>query len=316
MFNRTKYVRVPPSRQPIKFTFTRPVESATTSMLREPVHPPDLSHSTDTDMLISEETPAPAAEAPATGKRLHPSLSSTPGHGFRSGEIARVSLMPATRTPQPETDANEAVPHFCTTAVRLLDRFFSAAKGTYWTGIRVADEARISGIQLSPHECSIGKCDYFRLDHDLAPATKVHKGHHSRFFPRPGAADPSHIDVAEKVKQEALRWTSEIRAEAHRQHLVVVFDPRQFQPTPTAQQDNKSNQDGDNPTDPKRAKTLQPASIPSRAQSDRQDTPMHDKSETIDPRSRGPLFPSGFYLAVPNLRPRFGRSRERHRCPG
>ena len=205
MFNRTKYVRVPPSRQPIKLTFTRPAESVTTSMLREPVHPPDLSHSTDTDMLISEETPAPAAEAPATGKRLHPSLSSTPGHGFRSGEIARVSLMPATRTPQPETDANEAVPHFCTTAVRLLDRFFSAEKGTYWTGIRVADEARISGIQISPHECSIGKYDYFRLDHDLAPAAEVHKGHRSRFFPRPGAADPSHIDVAEKVKQEALR---------------------------------------------------------------------------------------------------------------
>ena len=167
--------------------------------------------------------------------------------------------------------------------------------GFYWTGIRVADEARISGIQISPHQCSIGKYDYLRLEHDLAPAAKVHKGHRARFFRRPAADDPSLVDVAEKVKQEALRWTTEIRAEAHRQHLVVVFDPTQFQ---TANPGHTDNQDDANPAVTKRAKTSQSESTPSQATSDLQDSSMHDTGASIDPRSHGPTFPPGFYLAA------------------
>ena len=246
-------------------------------------------------MPAPDDAPATAAEAPAAGKRLYHGTPFTPGNGSRSGEIVRVPLLSATQTSTPELDATHARTHFSTTAVRLLDRFFSAEKGFYWTGIRVADEARISGIQISPHECSIGKYDYLRLEHDLAPAAKVHKGHRSRFFRRPDVADPSYIDVAENVKQEALRWTTDIRAEAHRQHLVVVFDPTQFQ---TANPGPTDNQDDANPAVTKRAKTSHSESTPSQATSDPQDSSMHDTGASIDPRSHGPTFPPGFYLAA------------------
>ena len=105
------------------------------------------------------------------------------------------------------------------------------------------------------------------------------------------------MDVAEKVKQEALRWITEIQAEAHRQHLVVVFDPTQFQ-TPLPGHTDNPQQDGANPADPKRARTSQSDSTPSRAPSDLQDFSMHDPDESIDLRSRGPTFPPGFYLAA------------------
>ena len=112
------------------------------------------------------------------------------------------------------------------------------------------------------------------------------------------------MDVAEKVKQEALRWITEIQAEAHRQHLVVVFDPTQFQ-TPLPGHTDNPQQDGANPADPKRARTSQSESTPSQAEStpsqapsDLQDSSMHDPGESIDTRSRGPIFPPGFYLAA------------------
>ena len=122
-----------------------------------------------------------------------------------------------------------------------------------------------------------------------------HKGHRSRFFRRPDAADPTRVDVVEKVKQEALRWTTEIRAEAHRQHLVVVFDPSQFQTPNPGRPDNQADA---NSAVPKRAKTSQSESTPSRAPSDLQDFSMHDTGASIDPRSHGPTFPPGFYLAA------------------
>ena len=295
LVNCTKYVRIPPSRKPIKLIFARPADVAAPPQPRESMQPPDLQHSTSVGMPAPDDAPATAAEAPAAGKRLYHGTPFTPGNGSRSGEIVRVPLLSATQTSTPESDATHAAPHFSTTAVRLLDRFFSAEKGFYWTGIRVADEARISGIQISPHECSIGKYDYFKVEHDLAPAAKVHKGHRSRFFRRPAAADPTHVDVVEKVKQEALRWTKDIRAEAHRQHLVVVFDPTQFQPVNSGDTDNQA---GANPAVTKRAKTSQSESTPSQATSDLQDSSMHDTGASIDPRSHGPTFPPGFYLAA------------------
>jgi len=294
LVNCTKYVRIPPSRKPIKLTFDRPADVAAPPLPCAPTQLPDLHHSTVVGTPAPEDASATAAEAPAAGKRLYHGTPFTPGNGSRSGEIVRVPLLSATQTSTPESDAIHAAPHFSTSAVRLLDRFFSAEKGFYWTGIRVADEARISGIQISPHQCSIGKYDYLRLEHDLAPAAKVHKGHRARFFRRPAADAPSHADVDEKVKQEALRWTTEIRAEAHRQHLVVVFDPTQFQ---TPNLGHTENQADANPAVPKRAKTSQSEST-SQATSDPQDSSMHDTGASIDPRSHGPTFPPGFYLAA------------------
>ena len=304
LVNRTKYVRIPPSRQPIKLLFSRPTEAAAPPTPSELMQSPELCQPTDAETLTPGEAPATAPDAPAAAKRLHHGSPSPPGNSFRSGEIVRVPLLSDTQTLTPESAATHTAPHFSTTAVRLLDRFFSAEKGFYWTGIRIADEARISGIQISPHECSIGKYDYFRLDHDLAPAAKVHKGHRSRFIPRPPAAAPSHVDVAEQVKHEALRWTTDIRAEAHRQHLVVVFDPTQVR-TPLPGHADNPQQDDANPADPKRARTSQSESTPSQAEStpsqapsDLQDSSMHDPGESTDPRSRGPIFPPGFYLAA------------------
>ena len=192
LVNRTKYVRIPPSRQPIKLLFSRPTEAAAPPTPSEMMQQPDLCHSTAAETLAPGEAPATAPDAPAAVKRLYHGSPFTPGNGFRSGAIVRVPLLSETQTPTPESHATHAAPHFSTTAVRLLDRFFSAEKGFYWTGIRVADEARISGIQISPHECSIGKYDYLRLEHDLAPAAKVHKGHRARFFRRPAADDGRH----------------------------------------------------------------------------------------------------------------------------